>query len=88
MKPIILHGVLTDDEEVTVNLDEMESVLVERHQEILCVLSTTSCFAPRACDPLVDIAKLCKRFDLPLVVNNAYGIQSGICTNAIKEAHR
>ena len=44
-------------------------------EEILCVFATTSCFAPRAPDDLIGIAKICKEFDLPMLVNNAYGLQ-------------
>lgn len=42
---------------------------------IVAVLSTTSCFAPRAADDLIGIAKLCQEKDIGHVVNNAYGVQ-------------
>lgn len=42
---------------------------------IVAVLSTTSCFAPRASDRLVEIAKLCRDKGVAHVVNNAYGVQ-------------
>lgn len=42
---------------------------------MLCVLSTTSCFAPRAIDNVEDIGTLCKEFDVYHMVNNAYGLQ-------------
>lgn len=48
--------------------------------QVLCVLSTTSCFAPRAPDRLLELSELCARFDVPHLVNNAYGLQSAaIC---------
>ena len=43
---------------------------------IVAVLSTTSCFAPRAADRLVEIARLCKEQDVAHVINNAYGVQA------------
>jgi O-phospho-L-seryl-tRNASec:L-selenocysteinyl-tRNA synthase len=42
---------------------------------VLCVLSTTSCFAPRAPDNVLALARLCASEDVPHVVNNAYGVQ-------------
>ncbi|KPI82968.1 putative SLA/LP autoantigen-like protein [Leptomonas seymouri] len=43
---------------------------------VVCVLSTTSCFAPRLPDNTVAIARYCKAEGIPYVVNNAYGVQS------------
>eukprot|EP01064_Diplonema_japonicum_P010828 TRINITY_DN1805_c0_g3_i1.p1 TRINITY_DN1805_c0_g3~~TRINITY_DN1805_c0_g3_i1.p1 ORF type:complete len:495 (+),score=129.41 TRINITY_DN1805_c0_g3_i1:41-1486(+) len=43
---------------------------------VCCVLSTTSCFAPRLPDKILDIARLCKKHGMAHVVNNAYGVQS------------
>jgi O-phospho-L-seryl-tRNASec:L-selenocysteinyl-tRNA synthase len=43
---------------------------------VVCVVSTTSCFAPRGADSLVEVAKLCTREGVGHVVNNAYGVQS------------
>ncbi len=38
---------------------------------VACVVTTTSCFAPRACDDVVAVAKLCKAAGVAHVVNNA-----------------
>ena len=44
------------------------------------MISTTSCFAPRIPDDVVGIAELCKKFKVPHLINNAYGLQcSKIC---------
>jgi O-phospho-L-seryl-tRNASec:L-selenocysteinyl-tRNA synthase len=40
------------------------------------VLATTTFFPPRESDPVKEIAKLCLDHDVPLVINNAYGVQS------------
>jgi O-phospho-L-seryl-tRNASec:L-selenocysteinyl-tRNA synthase len=53
---------------------------------IVCVLSTTSCFAPRASDSLEQIAVLCSRYNIPHLVNNAYGLQSARLMHLIQEA--
>lgn len=55
-------------------------------ENILCVLSTSSCFAPRSCDNLAEIASLCKLHGISHVVNNAYGLQSDICLKEINKA--
>ena len=51
--------------------------------QILCVLSTSSCFAPRSPDSLEEIAALCQLYGVPHVVNNAYGLQSDECLRRI-----
>jgi O-phospho-L-seryl-tRNASec:L-selenocysteinyl-tRNA synthase len=43
-------------------------------ENILCVLPTTSCFAPRVPDKIEEIAKICKEKDIFHVINNAYGL--------------
>jgi O-phospho-L-seryl-tRNASec:L-selenocysteinyl-tRNA synthase len=57
-------------------------------ESILCVISTTSCFAPRGYDDLVGLGQLCKKFDIPHVVNNAYGLQDTKITHVLSEAVR
>ena len=42
-------------------------------EEILAVVTTTSCFAPRAADDVPAVAEICGRLAVPHVVNNAYG---------------
>jgi len=37
---------------------------------------------------LVDISKMCSKFEIPHVVNNAYGIQSPKCLHLISESVR
>ena len=62
---------------------------------IVCLLSTTSCFAPRAADDLPSLAKLlngppsaARSSPIPHVVNNAYGVQSSKCMHLIQESSR
>lgn len=69
--PLLLQGdqLCTDMECLREKVIELGS------SQIVAVLSTTSCFAPRAADDLITIAKLCKQEDIGHVVNNAYGVQ-------------
>jgi O-phospho-L-seryl-tRNASec:L-selenocysteinyl-tRNA synthase len=53
---------------------------------IVCVLSTTSCFAPRVPDDTLAIARVCLANSVPLVVNNAYGLQSRAITKRLDAA--
>jgi O-phospho-L-seryl-tRNASec:L-selenocysteinyl-tRNA synthase len=55
---------------------------------VVCVLSTTSCFAPRLPDNTVAIAQYCKLRNIPYVVNNAYGVQSRRIMTRLDAAQR
>ncbi|KAM3136111.1 hypothetical protein pb186bvf_011733 [Paramecium bursaria] len=69
---------------VTTNIDVLLQKIEELNPEnILCVLSTTSCFAPRVPDNIPELAKVCKQNNLFHVVNNAYGLQCNKIANLI-----
>lgn len=55
---------------------------------ILCLYSTTSCFAPRNCDSVVELAKLAKSAAVPHLVNNAYGLQCEDIMGQLERAQR
>ena len=57
-------------------------------ERVLCVVSTTSCFAPRAYDSVVDLAKLCAEFKVAHMVNSAYGLQCTRISADLVEASR
>jgi O-phospho-L-seryl-tRNASec:L-selenocysteinyl-tRNA synthase len=59
------------------NLQGIEELLTDPKysERILGVQTTTSCFAPRAYDSVVEVAKLCKKFNVHHVINSAYGLQ-------------
>ena len=65
-----------DGDELRTNVDQIEKILTseEYKDKILCVQSTTSCFAPRAYDSIVEIAALCKKYQVHHIINNAYGL--------------
>ena len=88
LEPLVITGKLTG-EEIRTNYEEVESVVkVYGVDNILCVLTTTSCFAPRATDSLEQISKLCKKENLFHVVNNAYGLQSSKCIAEIQQGFK
>lgn len=55
---------------------------------VLCVITTTSTFAPRVPDSVDDVAKLCLDYDVPHIINNAYGVQDNKCCHLIEQAMR
>jgi len=73
----VVEPKLEGDELVT-NLQALENELSEEDDNgrIACVVSSTSCFAPRASDDVEAIAKLCQKYNVAHVINNAYGVQS------------
>ena len=74
-------------EELITDIEAIEKVINDRGPDnILCVLTTTSVFAPRSCDLVEDVGRQCKVRNIFHVVNNAYGLQSGKCTYAISQA--
>ena len=64
LHPIIIDPIKVGDELQT-NVKEFESQINELGPEnIVCIISTTSCFAPRACDNVEALAKLSKTFKI------------------------
>lgn len=57
-------------------------------ENVLCVLTATSCFAPREPDDVAGVAVLCAELGVPHIINNAYGLQAGALTHAVNEAMR
>lgn len=86
--PVVIDLELCGDELKT-NTNQVSQRIHELGPDnVLCFISTTSCFAPRACDGVEDIACLCKQYDLPHLVNNAYGLQSPYLMKRIQRAKR
>lgn len=50
------------------------------------ILATTTFFPPRVSDSVKEIARLASDHDVPLVVNNAYGVQSEKTMQALRSA--
>ena len=82
-EPIIINPIANskNDYELETNLEGIKNAIDKYGTEnILCVLSTTSCFAPRGYDNIEEISKICKEKNLFHIINNAYGIY---CTKII-----
>ncbi|CAH8865377.1 unnamed protein product [Trichobilharzia szidati] len=54
--------------------------------DIVCILTTTNCFSPRAPDKLHAVTKLCLKYNVSHLINNAYGVQSPRCMRMIESA--
>ncbi|PVU84768.1 hypothetical protein BB559_007426 [Furculomyces boomerangus] len=84
--PIIIENIIQGDE-IRTNIPAiLENISELNPENIVCIYTTTSCFAPRVPDRIVDVAKICKDFNIPHLVNNAYGVQSSRCMGLISEA--
>ena len=81
--PVPIENVL-DGDELRTDVAALKAKLDELGAEnVLCVLSTTSCFAPRGVDKLLELGRLCEAAGVPHVANNAYGVQCAACMKAI-----
>lgn len=72
--PVVVNPIQKGDELET-DIEEIKKQIgLLGEDNILCIFSTTSCFAPRGYDNIEEIAKICKEKNIFHVVNNAYGI--------------
>lgn len=84
--PIIIQPVLDENGSLVTNIKEFENKINELGVDnILSIFSTTSCFAPRQCDDIIQLSELSKKYNLYHVVNNAYGLQSTYLTHQIEQ---
>ena len=85
---VVIQNVLRGDQLST----DMDAIVAQVEQlgadNIVCVVSTTSCFAPRGADKVVEIAKLCSSIGIGHIINNAYGVQSPALCKLITSAWR
>lgn len=72
LEPIVIETKIVGDE-VKTDMQRLESQMAALGESVACVLTTTSCFAPRASDSIDSIAALCTQYNIPHLVNNAYG---------------
>jgi len=88
LTPIIIENKVVD--EGLVGCVERISEEIETYgpKNIVCILSTISSFAPKQPDDVVEIGKLCKTYDIPHIINNAYGIQSPSYLQTIEKASK
>ncbi|KAL8583987.1 hypothetical protein ACOMHN_048594 [Nucella lapillus] len=87
-EPVVIENCLEGDE-LSTDLEALTSKIEELGPDnILCVMTTTSCFAPRIPDKLEEVGTICKSRDIPHLINNAYGLQSSKCTHLIQQTAR
>jgi len=87
-EPIIIENKIEGDAIVT-NLDAIKEKIENIGSEkIASIISTTSCFAPRHPDSLIEISQLSLKYNIPHIVNNAYGLQSSKYMHLIETASR
>lgn len=87
-EPVMICPLLSGDQLVTDTKKIEEFLETTDSSLVACVLTTTSCFAPRACDDIETVAEICNRHQVPHVINNAYGAQSTKCMHLIQQANR
>lgn len=86
--PVVIENII-DGDQVRTDLAAINAKIVELGADsILCVLSTTSCFAPRVPDDVESLARICKQAGIAHVINNAYGLQCNKCCHIIDQACR
>ncbi|MFW9787046.1 MAG: O-phosphoseryl-tRNA(Sec) selenium transferase [Candidatus Thorarchaeota archaeon] len=83
LENVMIPNVIEGDA-VQADIDELEKRI--KMGGPIAVLATTTFFPPRESDPVKKIAKVCADNDLPLVINNAYGIQSERIMSEIRSA--
>lgn len=88
LEPVVIENRL-DGDELCTDLAAIEKAIVDLGADnVVCVMTTTNCFTPRVPDSLPEVGELCKKFDIPHLVNNAYGAQSSKCMHLIQQAQR
>ena len=88
LEPAIIELIRVGDELQTDLTAMRDAVTTLGPENIVTIFTTTSCFAPRAPDDLVSVSQICKQFNIPHIVNKAYGLQSSKCCHLINEANR
>ncbi|XP_050082104.1 O-phosphoseryl-tRNA(Sec) selenium transferase [Anopheles aquasalis] len=94
LEPIVIDSLIATDVDsngpkFATNLATFQAKIEELGKEqICCILSTTSCFAPRNSDDIIALGDLCLRNGIPHIVNNAYGLQSSHLLHQINQAVR
>jgi len=83
LEKIIIPTIIEGDA-VQVDMSSLEKHIKETQTS--AVLATTTFFPPRESDPVKEIAKVCAEHNVPLVINNAYGVQSERTMNEIRSA--
>lgn len=80
---------MCNGDELNTNLEEIENQIEKLGAEnILCIFSTSSCFAPRGYDNIKEISIICKKKNIFHLLNNAYGIYCTKITDILNQSDR
>jgi O-phospho-L-seryl-tRNASec:L-selenocysteinyl-tRNA synthase len=82
---VVIEPRLCGDELIT-DVEAIEREIARLGERLVCVVTSTSCFAPRASDDVEAVAKLCEKTNTGHVINNAYGVQSRVICKKISKA--
>lgn len=90
LKPIVIElKPIEGTDGLGTDLDGMRSAIEKvGAEEVLCICTTTSTFAPRVPDFIDEVAVLAKELNVPHVINNAYGLQCSKCTHLVETGCR
>lgn len=86
--PVVVELLQCGDQLVTDVAGMQQAVEQLGPANVAAVVTTTSCFAPRASDDVIAVAKLCSKLGVPHIINNAYGVQAASLTSAVTAACR
>lgn len=80
--------VIAVGDELRTDVSSLEALLVKHGNHVFCCVTTASCFAPRAPDSFEAVARLCSKYEVGHVVNNAYGLQCSATMKLLSRAMR
>ena len=83
MKAVVVPMKASGDE-LTTDLEAIEAQIEQLGRDsVVCVATTTSCFAPRAADDVIPVAQLCLRLGELPVANSCRGFHGCIQSNLL-----
>jgi O-phospho-L-seryl-tRNASec:L-selenocysteinyl-tRNA synthase len=86
---VVEQVVSTQSNTLETDLSSINQLITQLgHDNIHSIVLTTSTFAPRSPDNIPAVSVVCKEYNIPLIVNNAYGLQCTKCVHLINEALR
>ncbi|CAM9264137.1 unnamed protein product, partial [Choristocarpus tenellus] len=83
--PVVVENIVEGDAVVT-DVEGVKAAIARcGADDVLCVVTTSSCFAPRMPDKVDEVARLCAAAGVGHIINNAYGLQ---CSNTCRLLNR
>ncbi|KAI4835579.1 O-phosphoseryl-tRNA(Sec) selenium transferase [Plasmodium brasilianum] len=81
----IVVDMIFKDEQLYTDIENIKNLMDKYKEKICCVISVTASYAPRNCDDIINISLLCKKYNMPHIINNSFGLQ---CNYICKEIQR